>query len=1150
MAICLSVKNMAELRHVTSLEGMVNVKGFSSIGDGGGGNFIWDQYSPDEDNNGTIIRPNKQPPDTDGRWIRQFSDDINVRWFGAKGDTKGIAGEYIGTVSVSGTTGELIAKTPVFSPEDRGKIIMIWDSNAIEKPLAAPSKPYVITIDSYVNDYTVKFTVEMNDPPTRTIDNMCFAWGTNDNDAVQAAWDATTKIFWRVLSYGTAPPRITITGTANQCVILKIIATKPGPLGIWQFKYSTDNGTHFSDEIKSAATESIISSADKTPTGLTLHIDPGIASLDNIWSVYADTNAGHRLIFPSGTYNVTTLTSRSMPSAYLEGIGKVIITSPNSLGDLTKVNQIIKFTTCCGPAYITNMIFQGISTSDAGIVQYSDGTSAILPSPFNAAGNLGPFNQRVGIYYQGTDAIICKNVEVSNMPCAGLLIDYGVGQSLIENSYFHANGLYNIKVFPGERVTLDETTTKFPEIQNVTRVKDSKGGSIKLIRTRIEDSIPVAYGYLSYGVEVGGCDFTAIDCDFVNNAGAGIGNDDVNPSTMTIDNCRFAFGNNNGKLSFPRTLTSPPGTLPPTASVKAGENTVDINPFPSPGSVQGAPGISMPDVLWSLEGPLVSHGTGGPGFLPNITITGTTATTLERVILKIICTSPGPFKTWKFKYSTDNGITWSLDILSKDSVPIETTSLPGPPKPTGLTLHIDDTHKATVGDLWIADNTYSQCSLWKKGDTTITTLQKADTSSKIGNTSLSWVVADISSLLTVGGSCQNFSCTNCLFKGADATAPQLSAIFIKGHEFGPTYDHTYHRTIESQRVVKMIGNTFDTFSVVAIIYLRTWTTKEIKIQNNVFVDSPFSQCIIHDPSPDTSTSEILPFNKKAISKIIHVSGNTYVDVGRVYLSSGGLIEINDERVIYTGKSYFPTIPYTPPILSIPPIPTAQYFPATEHFYISTRLGRVGRVIRRNNTISGQIASKLYNPGTTPPTLTAAFPTWWSWHEGDREEIDIFPVGTSYFSYGFLGYTSIKAGHENELKFKKFATPSATPGRFADRFQAGAEISMMYLDSGKLKNVTWGGGFPYVVLTYVDRTKTHAGDVCAKTALRADNAVDGAEVFAPFYYGGSICMVPGTFGGTCTAHATITTTSPFGKYYKISIDDVYVLRSRSYHKCTV
>ncbi len=66
------------------------------------------------------------------------------------------------------------------------------------------------------------------------------------------------------------------------------------------------------------------------------------------------TNGVYRLIFPNGTYYVETstsgetLTSGVMPSAYLEGIGKVIITSPNSLGDTSEINQIIKFATSCG----------------------------------------------------------------------------------------------------------------------------------------------------------------------------------------------------------------------------------------------------------------------------------------------------------------------------------------------------------------------------------------------------------------------------------------------------------------------------------------------------------------------------------------------------------------------------------------------------------------------------------------------------------------------------------------------------------------------------------------------------------------------------------------------------------------------------------
>jgi len=931
MVGCLSVENMAGLRAMTILEGMVNVMGFRSIGDGGGGNFIWDALSSAEDDNGTIIKPNNSigTPPPPGRWIRQFFEEINVRWFGAVG-------------------------------------------NGID----------------------------------------------DDTEAVQHAWNATKGVF--------------------------------------------------------------------------------------------------RLIFPTGTYWVKFLTSGSMPSAYLEGIGKVIIASPNSLWDTEKIEEIINFTASCGLASITNMVVQGISTSDAGTIQYSDGTPpAKLPSPFNPAGPGEPHNHRCGIHYHGKDAIICKNVEVSNMPYAGLfidklpcdgdkvpcdrrlLIDKDIGHSLVENSYFHGNGLYNIYVFPGIR-----------DVKKSNEVL--KGGSIKLIHTRIEDSLPVSWGYISYGIDMGGCDFTAIDCDFVNNIGSGLSNDDSNPSTMIIDNCRFAFGKNHGKLSFPTTHS--------TASVATGTNIVKISPFPSSFQKQGGFGISLPGVTWSLvEDPLdknqkrvLPHGTAPP----RITISGTTD---QRVILRIECTLPGELLNWKFRYSTDNGKTFLEDILSAANVPINSSDTR---LPTGLALNIFP-GKASLDNAWTADNTYTYFDP-NKVDTvtkTIITEQKADKGTDKGN--ITWVVISSSALLVDNGTCQNFSCTNCVFKGAEAKTHQMSAIRIKGHE----YDHDVYRReldIESQRVVKIIGNTFDTFDVDAVIHSLIWGAKEIRIQNNTFLDSPFSQCIVHEPGPDPfdkikriDDKEKSAFDKKAISKIVHLSGNTYVDVGRVYLDSGGLIKIIDETIIYTGK-----------------LSSSN----ASHFYIFTPRdpanaypGRVGRVIRRNNTISGQNPGKLYVPSTNSSSLTAPFPTWWSWHEGDKEEIEIPGVG-NYSYYGFNGSTSVGS---DEL-----IVASLPPGRsITDQFQAGAEISMKYYDSVEnvYKDVTWGG-FPHVVLVAVDRTKD-VGEVCARTALPADKKTSNVGVTGPTptYYGGRICTAPGTFGG-CTAHATTIKGN-----YKIAItDDVLTL----------
>jgi hypothetical protein len=58
-------------------------KGCVTPGDGGGGLFYWDSTSTAADDGGTIIQP--APPA--GRWRRVYSGSLNVKWFGAQGDT-------------------------------------------------------------------------------------------------------------------------------------------------------------------------------------------------------------------------------------------------------------------------------------------------------------------------------------------------------------------------------------------------------------------------------------------------------------------------------------------------------------------------------------------------------------------------------------------------------------------------------------------------------------------------------------------------------------------------------------------------------------------------------------------------------------------------------------------------------------------------------------------------------------------------------------------------------------------------------------------------------------------------------------------------------------------------------------------------------
>lgn len=78
------VDTFAELRAIhgnTTGPKAVILRGHSTIGDGGGGIFVWDGASHAGDNGGTIAVPTAS---TTGRWVRVFDGPLHVRWFGAK----------------------------------------------------------------------------------------------------------------------------------------------------------------------------------------------------------------------------------------------------------------------------------------------------------------------------------------------------------------------------------------------------------------------------------------------------------------------------------------------------------------------------------------------------------------------------------------------------------------------------------------------------------------------------------------------------------------------------------------------------------------------------------------------------------------------------------------------------------------------------------------------------------------------------------------------------------------------------------------------------------------------------------------------------------------------------------------------------------
>src|SRR5215470_13000444 len=53
--------------------------GYKVVGDGGGGDFVWEPSSNAGDDGGTIIVPDGAA----GRWLRMISGPCDPRWFGA-----------------------------------------------------------------------------------------------------------------------------------------------------------------------------------------------------------------------------------------------------------------------------------------------------------------------------------------------------------------------------------------------------------------------------------------------------------------------------------------------------------------------------------------------------------------------------------------------------------------------------------------------------------------------------------------------------------------------------------------------------------------------------------------------------------------------------------------------------------------------------------------------------------------------------------------------------------------------------------------------------------------------------------------------------------------------------------------------------------
>lgn len=106
------VPTLADLKALTSRPAVVTVEGYSAVGDQGGGTFTWLAGDSTTANDGIYVQCTSGPA---GRYKRMYSGELNVKWFGAKGDNS--TNDYAALQATINAAATFVNGATVFFPE-------------------------------------------------------------------------------------------------------------------------------------------------------------------------------------------------------------------------------------------------------------------------------------------------------------------------------------------------------------------------------------------------------------------------------------------------------------------------------------------------------------------------------------------------------------------------------------------------------------------------------------------------------------------------------------------------------------------------------------------------------------------------------------------------------------------------------------------------------------------------------------------------------------------------------------------------------------------------------------------------------------------------------------------------------------------------